>query len=104
MTRTSKEELSTSMKRFGYITLALNFFHVSCAQDGTVLYVVVESFDNGLVLISDPKFGKHFKVNGHRLKPYLTAKPPTPADKVKLHLSKVHEDVITVTPSSHRLS
>ena len=65
-------------------------------------YVVVESFDNGSVLISDPKSGKQFKVNVHRLKPYLTADPPTPTDKVNLHLPEVHEDVITVTPSSHR--
>ena len=67
-------------------------------------YVVVKSFDNASVLISDPKSGKQFKVNGHRLKPYLTAEPPTPADKVNLHLLEVHEDVITVTPSSHRSS
>ena len=67
-------------------------------------YVVVESFDNGSVLISDPKSNKQFKVNGHHLKPYLTAEPPTPADKVNLHLLGVNEDVITVTPSSHRLS
>ena len=67
-------------------------------------YVVVESFDNGSVLISDPKSGKQFKVNGHRLKPYLTVEPPTPADKVNLHLPEVHEDVITVTPSSHQSS
>ena len=65
-------------------------------------YVVVESFDNGSVLISDPKSGKQFKVNGHRLKPYLTVEPPTLADKVNLHLPEVHEDVIMVTPSSHR--
>ena len=68
-------------------------------------YVVVESFDikvNGSVLISDIKFGKQFKVNSHRLKPYLTAEPPTPADKVNLHLLEVHEDVTTVTPSSHQ--
>ena len=63
--------------------------------------MVVESFDNGLVLISYHKSGKQFKVNGHRLKPYLTAEPPTPVDKVNLHLSEVHEDVIRVTPSSH---
>ena len=67
-------------------------------------YMVVKSFDNGSVLISDPKSGKQFKVNWHRLKPYLTAEPPTPADKVNLHLLEVHEDVITVTPSSHRSS
>ena len=64
--------------------------------------MVVESFDSGSVLISDPKSGKQFKVNGHRLKPYLIAEPPTPADKVNLHHPKVHEDVITPTPSSHR--
>ena len=66
--------------------------------------MVVESFDNGSVLISDPKSGKQFKVNGHRLKPYLTAEPPTPANKVNLHIPEVYEDVIMVTPSSHRLS
>ena len=66
--------------------------------------MVVESFDNGSVLIFDPKSGKQFKVNGHRLKPYLTTEPLTPVDKVNLHLHKVHEDVITVTPSSHRSS
>ena len=66
--------------------------------------MVVESFDNGFVLIFDPKSDKQFKVNGHRLKPYLTAKPPTLADKVNLHLPEVHEDMTMVTPSSHRLS
>ena len=67
-------------------------------------YVVVESFDNGSVLISHPKSGKKFKVNGHRLKPYLKAEPTTPVDKVNLHLLEVHEDVITLTPSSHQSS
>ena len=66
--------------------------------------MVLESFDNGSMLISDPKSGKQFKVNGPRLKPYLTAKPPTLADKVNLHLPEIHEDVITVTPSSHQSS
>ena len=37
MIGTSEEEPSTSMKRFGYITLVLNFFQVSCTHDGTVL-------------------------------------------------------------------
>ena len=68
------------------------------------LYVVVESFDNGSVLISDPKSSKQFKVNGHRLKPNLTAEPPTPTHKVNLYLPEVHEDVKRVTPSSHRQS
>ena len=67
-------------------------------------YVVVESFGNGSVLISDPKSGKQFKVNGHRLKPYLTAEPPTQADKLNLHLPEVHDDVIMVTMSYHRSS
>ena len=48
--------------------------------------MVVESFDNGSILISDPKSGKQFKVNGHHLKPYLTAEPPTLSDKVNLYL------------------
>ena len=66
--------------------------------------MVVESFDNGSVLISNPKSGKQFKVNGHHLKPYLTAEPPTPANKINLNLPEVHEDVIMVTPLPHRLS
>ena len=66
--------------------------------------MVVELFDNGSVLISNPKSSKKFKVNGHRLKPYLTVEPPTPTDKVNLHLPEVHEDVTMVTPSSHQSS
>ena len=66
--------------------------------------MVAESFDNGSILIFDPKFGKQFKVNRHCLKPYLIAEPPTPADKVNLHLPEVHEDVTMVTPSSHQSS
>ena len=62
--------------------------------------MLVESFENGSVLISDIKSSKQFKVNGHRLKPYLTTEPPTLADKINLHLLEVHEDVTTVTPSS----
>ena len=49
-------------------------------------YVVLELFNGGAVLISDPKTSRQFKVNGHRLKPYLTSEPPAPADKVNLHL------------------
>ena len=52
-------------------------------------YVVVESFENGFVLISNPKSGKQFKVNKHLHKPYLTTEPPTPANKVNLHLPEV---------------
>ena len=49
-------------------------------------YMVLELFDGGAVLISDPKTGRQFKVNGHCLKPYLTSEPPAPVDKVNLHL------------------
>ena len=48
--------------------------------------MVLELFDGGAVLISDPKTGQQFKVNDHRLKPYLTSKPSALADKVNLHL------------------
>ena len=37
MTGTSEEEPSKSMKRFGYIILALSFFQVSFAHNGKVL-------------------------------------------------------------------
>ena len=49
-------------------------------------YMVLEFFNDGAVLISDPKTGRQFKVNGHRLKLYLTSEPPALADKVNLHL------------------
>ena len=39
-------------------------------------YVVLELFDGGSVHISDAKTGRQFKVNGHRLKLYLTSEPP----------------------------
>ena len=63
--------------------------------------MVMELFKNGSVLVSDTKFDKQFKVNGHRLKPYLTAELPMPVDTVNLHLPEVHEDVTTVSHSSH---
>ena len=34
-------------------------------------YVVLELFDDGSILISDIRSGQQFKVNSHRLKPYL---------------------------------
>ena len=49
-------------------------------------YVVLELFDGGVVLISDIKTGQQFKVNGHRLKLYLTSEPPAPVEKVNLYL------------------
>ena len=104
MTGTSEDEPSTSMKRFGYITLALSFFQVSYAHDGTVLTWLWNRLTTDLYLFLTLNLAKKFKVNGHRLKPYLTAEPPTPVDKVNLHLPKVHEDMTTLTPSSHRSS
>ena len=42
-------------------------------------YEVFEVFDNGSVLILDPKTKNSFKVNGHRLKPYIGEEgPPLP--------------------------
>ena len=67
-------------------------------------YRVMELFENGSVLISDIKSGKQLKVNGYCLKPYLIVEPPTPSDRINLHLPEVHEDMTTVTPSSHQLS
>ena len=39
-------------------------------------YEILEVFDNGLVLILDPKTKNSFKVNGHRLKPYIGKEGP----------------------------
>ena len=59
--------------------------------------MVMELFENRSVPIFDIKFEKQFKVNGHRLKPYLTSKPPTQADLRNMHLPEAHEDVMTVS-------
>ena len=64
--------------------------------------MVLELFEGGSVLIFDIKSDGQFKVNTHRLKLYLTSEPLTPADKVKLHLPELHEDVTTVSPSLHQ--
>ena len=48
--------------------------------------MVLELFDGRLVLISDVKSDQKFKVNDHRLKPYMTSEPRAPADKVNLYL------------------
>ena len=45
-------------------------------------YEVLEVFDNGSVLILDPKTKNSFKVNRHRLKPYIgEERPPHPYSK-----------------------
>ena len=41
-------------------------------------YEVLEKFDNRSVLILDPKTNNSFKVNGHRLKPYIGEEGPPP--------------------------
>ena len=79
----------------------LKLFPVKLHSRWDGCYVVMELFENGPVLISDIKFSKQFKVNGHHLKPYLTSKPPTLADTLNLHLPEAHKDVTTVSPSSH---
>ena len=57
-------------------------------QMGDIPYVVLELFDDGVILIADPMTGRQFKVNGNRLRPYLASKPHAPADKVNLHIHK----------------
>ena len=37
--------------------------------------VVIEIFENGAILIEDPKNRAQFKVNGQRLKPYIEMEP-----------------------------
>ena len=49
-------------------------------------YEVPETFDKGSVLILDPKTKTSFKVNGHRLKPYIGEEelPPTHSEELQL--------------------
>ena len=66
--------------------------------------MVLEFFENGSVLIHDIKSGKQFNVNGRLLKPYLTLEPPTPKNKINLHILGALEDVILASPSPHQSS
>ena len=50
--------------------------------------MILELFDGGSVLIFHIKSDQQFKVNGHRIKPYLTSEPPALVDKVDLHFPK----------------
>ena len=45
-------------------------------------------FSHGAVIIVDPKNNVKFKVNGQRLKPFLTTEPMTPDDSVRLFLPR----------------
>ena len=56
--------------------------------------MVLELFDDGLVLICDIKSGQQFKVNDHCLMPYLTLEPPAPVDKVDLHIPEYPSVVV----------
>ena len=46
-------------------------------------------FDNGSVLILDPKTKNSFKVNGHRLKPYIGEEGPPPTHSEELQLLEI---------------
>ena len=52
-------------------------------------YEVLETFDNGLVLILDPKIKNSFKVNGHRLKPYIGEEGPPPTHNEELQFLEI---------------
>ena len=52
-------------------------------------YEVLEVFDNGSVLILDPKTKNSFKVNEHRLKPYIGEEGPPPTHSEELLLLEI---------------
>ena len=47
-------------------------------------YEVLEAYDNRSFLILDPKIKNSFKVNGHRLKPYIGEEGPPPPHSEEL--------------------
>ena len=47
-------------------------------------YEILEVYDNGSVFILDPKTQNSFKVNGHRLKPYIGEEGPLPPHSEEL--------------------
>ena len=47
-------------------------------------YEILEVYDNGSVLILDPKTQNFFKVNGHRLKPFIGEEGPPPPQSEEL--------------------
>ena len=52
-------------------------------------YEVLEEFDNESVLILDPKTKNSFKVNGHRLKPYIGEEEPSSIHNEELQLLEI---------------
>ena len=76
------------MTRYVFIILNLNFTgKLRSKWDGP--YEVLEAFDNRSVLILDPKTKNSFKVNGHRLKPYIGEEGPPPLHDEELQLLKI---------------
>ena len=47
-------------------------------------YEILEVYDNGSVLIFDPKTQNSFKVNAHKLKPYIGEEGPPPPHREEL--------------------
>ena len=52
-------------------------------------YEILEVYDNGSVLILDPKTQNSFKVNGHRLKPYIGEEGPPPPHREELQFLEI---------------
>ena len=77
MTSTLIGKLFMFMTRYDFIILVLNSFQGNCSRwDGP--YEILEVYDNGSILILDPKANNSFMVNGHRLKPYIGEEGPLP--------------------------
>ena len=63
-------------------------------------YEILEVYDNGSVLILDPKTQTSFKVNGHRLKPYIgeEGRPAPHSEELQsLEISATTESLELVT-------
>ena len=52
-------------------------------------YEILKVFDNGPVLILDPKTKNSFKVDGHRLKPYIGEEGPPPPHSEELQFLEI---------------
>ena len=52
-------------------------------------YEVLEAFDNRSVLLLDLMTKNSFKVNGHRLKPYIGEEEPPPTHRQELQLLEI---------------
>ena len=72
------------MIRYGFIIICLKLFPGKLCSRWDGPYEILEVFDNGSVLILDPKTKKSFKVNRHRLKPYIGQEGPPPPHSEEL--------------------